>query len=241
MATKTITPTKGKEIASKGGETQKVSLNIGGMTCASCVYHVERALKGVEGVRSAGVNLATERAVVEFAPGAAGIADFNHAVQDAGYTVLGVAGDTNEQPTTARQLRILALKTGISIAIAAAIMTLMNVGWVMESLPFRLDYILLVLLKEGRIAKIVEKKWNARINVWLRGPSMSIYAFIGWQGWHSGNTALPLPALVLVVFLHFFNGQFYAEMAVGSYHKLKTQLALEKNKGAPPNAEKKQA
>ena len=111
----------------------------------------------------------------------------------------------------------------------------------LSGLPGGLDYILLVLLKEGRITKIVEKKWNARINVWLRGPSMSIYAFIGWQGWHSGNTALPLPALVLVVFLHFFNGQFYAEMAVGSYHKLKTQLALEKNKGAPPNAEKKQA
>ncbi|MDA1189020.1 MAG: heavy metal translocating P-type ATPase [Chloroflexi bacterium] len=145
MATKTITPTKGKEIASKGGETQKVSLNIGGMTCASCVYHVERALKGVEGVRSAGVNLATERAVVEFAPGAAGIADFNHAVQDAGYTVLGVAGDTNEQPATERQLRILTLKTGISIAVAAAIMTLMNVGWVMDTLSFRLDYLLLAV------------------------------------------------------------------------------------------------
>jgi P-type Cu+ transporter len=38
-------------------------LEVGGMTCASCVARVERALKSVPGVVSANVNLATERAV----------------------------------------------------------------------------------------------------------------------------------------------------------------------------------
>ncbi|HXQ63516.1 MAG TPA: HAD-IC family P-type ATPase, partial [Steroidobacteraceae bacterium] len=42
----------------------EINLAIGGMTCASCVARVEKALKAVPGVVSANVNLATERAVV---------------------------------------------------------------------------------------------------------------------------------------------------------------------------------
>jgi len=41
-----------------------VVLEVEGMTCASCVAHVERALKTVPGVTGATVNLATERAEV---------------------------------------------------------------------------------------------------------------------------------------------------------------------------------
>ena len=41
-------------------EIKKITLPVEGMTCASCVFHVEGALKGVAGVSSATVNLATE-------------------------------------------------------------------------------------------------------------------------------------------------------------------------------------
>ena len=68
--------------------TETVTLPIGGMTCASCVSHVERALNKVDGVTSAGVNLATEKATVTYVPGVAGLADFRQAVADAGYEVL---------------------------------------------------------------------------------------------------------------------------------------------------------
>ena len=44
---------------------QAVELSIGGMTCATCAGRVERALNKLPGVRSASVNLATERAHVE--------------------------------------------------------------------------------------------------------------------------------------------------------------------------------
>ncbi len=44
---------------------QTVDLQVGGMTCASCVGRVERALKKVPGVQGASVNLATERAAVQ--------------------------------------------------------------------------------------------------------------------------------------------------------------------------------
>ncbi len=43
---------------------EKIEFSIDGMTCASCVSRVEKALKAVDGVKEAVVNLATERATV---------------------------------------------------------------------------------------------------------------------------------------------------------------------------------
>ena len=78
--------------AGYGVVQEKVALNIGGMTCASCVMHVEHALKDVPGVRDVQVNLATERATVELAAGTVTLDDLRDAVGDAGYSVQGVAG-----------------------------------------------------------------------------------------------------------------------------------------------------
>jgi Cu+-exporting ATPase len=55
------------------------------MTCASCVRRVERSLSKVPGVAEANVNLATERAIVTFAPKETTIADLIGAVEKAGY------------------------------------------------------------------------------------------------------------------------------------------------------------
>ncbi|HBT67511.1 heavy metal translocating P-type ATPase [Agrobacterium tumefaciens] len=64
------------------GPTGLVELSIQGMTCASCVGRVERALKAVSGVTEAAVNLATERATVR---GGANMAELIAAIADAGY------------------------------------------------------------------------------------------------------------------------------------------------------------
>jgi P-type Cu+ transporter len=66
--------------------TRGVSLPIEGMTCASCVGRVEKALARVPGVESASVNLATERAAVQLSRpvGSQLLAD---AVEHAGYSV----------------------------------------------------------------------------------------------------------------------------------------------------------
>ncbi|MDP2366955.1 heavy metal translocating P-type ATPase [Rhodoferax sp.] len=62
-----------------------LDLGIGGMTCASCVARVEKALKKVPGVREASVNLATESARVRFEPSEQTEAQLRRAVRDAGY------------------------------------------------------------------------------------------------------------------------------------------------------------
>ncbi|WP_353153141.1 heavy metal translocating P-type ATPase [Pollutimonas bauzanensis] len=64
----------------------RLSLPVEGMTCASCVGRVERALKAVPGVHTAAVNLATERADITFT----GLADPQatvRAIESAGYAV----------------------------------------------------------------------------------------------------------------------------------------------------------
>jgi Cu+-exporting ATPase len=73
--------------------TTKTTLNISGMTCAACVFHVENALKGVSGVVEATVNLATEKATVEYTAGTVDNEGFRQAITKAGYQVTGT-GDT---------------------------------------------------------------------------------------------------------------------------------------------------
>src|SRR5450631_1321365 len=65
----------------------EVTLPIVGMTCASCVRRIEKALNRVEGVQDASVNLATERAKVVFDPIQVTIDQMRAAVQKAGYSV----------------------------------------------------------------------------------------------------------------------------------------------------------
>ncbi|MCL5070193.1 MAG: heavy metal translocating P-type ATPase [Actinobacteria bacterium] len=67
---------------------KKASLTVSGMTCASCVAHVEEALKGVPGVKSAVVNLATGKALVEYDPNQASIIEIKKAVDGIGYGVV---------------------------------------------------------------------------------------------------------------------------------------------------------
>src|ERR671939_569346 len=67
--------------------TTEVTFPVTGMTCASCVRRIEKALKKVDGVAEASVNLATEKARVVYDPAAASPAQLRGAVEKAGYGV----------------------------------------------------------------------------------------------------------------------------------------------------------
>ncbi len=67
--------------------TAELTIPVEGMTCASCVGRVERFLKNADGVADAAVNLATERATVQFDPNSTGIAELIDAVENSGYDV----------------------------------------------------------------------------------------------------------------------------------------------------------
>lgn len=73
-------------IMSAGYEVSRETLELGveGMTCASCVNRVERAISAVPGVISAAVNLATERATVK-AVGGTPVSSIEAAIRNVGY------------------------------------------------------------------------------------------------------------------------------------------------------------
>ena len=66
-------------------QTCSIDISIGGMTCASCVGRVEKALSQVAGVVTASVNLATESARIEVTEDPTAEARLRRAVRDAGY------------------------------------------------------------------------------------------------------------------------------------------------------------
>ncbi len=68
-------------------DSKTMDLKVTGMSCMHCRMAVERALKGVSGVSTASVDLASGRAKVTYDPGQAGLKDFEKAVEEAGYSV----------------------------------------------------------------------------------------------------------------------------------------------------------
>ncbi len=104
--------------------TQKVALPVQGMTCASCVLRVENAIKKVPGVINATVNLATERATVEFDPQTTGVQDFAKAVDAAGYVL--AAEKTEERESVEREATYQALRKRfvVSAVLTAPVMAL---------------------------------------------------------------------------------------------------------------------
>jgi len=109
-----------------GVATKKSIFPVGGMTCASCVARVEEALSSVPGVISASVNLASEKATVEYVEGT-GLAYMRRAVKEAGYE-LGPEAEALEDVTTAaqREIRVIRNRFIIAAILTASIMAL---GW----------------------------------------------------------------------------------------------------------------
>jgi Cu+-exporting ATPase len=125
-------------IAESPTTTEEVVLPIEGMTCASCVRRVEKALTKVPGVGAANVNLATEKATVSFDPNLADLDQLRGAVEKAGYAVGAlpkpVAPDTAVPPATAaeaiderevergREIEDLKRKSLVSLAVGLVMM-----------------------------------------------------------------------------------------------------------------------
>ena len=88
MTTTASTPTQTSDDPAGGlvDETETCTLDIGGMTCASCVRRIEKTLLKLDGVADARVNLATEVASITYAPHLIRLDDLTGAVAKAGYT-----------------------------------------------------------------------------------------------------------------------------------------------------------
>lgn len=77
-----------------------------GMTCAACANRVERALQKVPGVTKAHVNLANEKATVQYVTGKTSVTDFIAAIEKAGYEAVETADGGEEREKAAREQRL---------------------------------------------------------------------------------------------------------------------------------------
>ncbi len=105
--------------------TERLLLAVEGMTCASCVARVEKALAAVPGVLAASVNLASERATVDAIRGAVTAAELVAAVEAAGYRASRAQSAQGERPDPAAPL---ARDAWIALALAAPLAAPMLAG-----------------------------------------------------------------------------------------------------------------
>ena len=168
--------------------SQPIELSIEGMTCASCVGRVEKALKKVEGVQQANVNLATERAWIQ---GNAQLqsSDLIQAVKKAGYTAKqieqSVSVQQDEKSTEQQQLK----RDLMSSLILAVPVFILEMGshmspafhmWVMDNIGTQQSWLIqfvlttLVLIFPGR--RFYQKGIPA---LWRLAPDMNSLVAVG--------------------------------------------------------------
>ncbi|MFQ5432272.1 MAG: heavy metal translocating P-type ATPase [Nitrospinota bacterium] len=102
----------------------KVTIPIGGMTCAACAARIEKQLNKTEGVIEASVNYATEKAAVTFDTSKVRLSDLKKAIEKAGYKPLSGGETRMEQELPLLQQPRFNLILAIIFAVPLAIITM---------------------------------------------------------------------------------------------------------------------
>src|SRR5215211_3960811 len=118
--------------AGYGADVRETTFGVTGMTCASCVGSVERALRKLPGVVEASVNLANEKATVGYVAGEVRPQDLEKAVEGAGY---GVAREDESASAEGSREREYG-KLNADFLLAASLTALVLLG----SLPMMLGF-----------------------------------------------------------------------------------------------------
>jgi len=124
----------GKELLVENGNKAKIELKITGMSCAACSARIEKRLNKVDGVAKASVNLATERANIEYDMEKVKTADLIKTVDDLGYKAERIENVSQDREREQREKEIKRLRMELiasailsSPLIAAMIFMLVNI------------------------------------------------------------------------------------------------------------------
>ncbi|MCI1964647.1 MAG: heavy metal translocating P-type ATPase [Oscillospiraceae bacterium] len=98
-------------------QTGKTVINITGMSCAACSARIEKKLNRMKGVQSAGVNLTTEKATVEYNPAVIGLDALINAVETLGYEAQEEREESKDREAEARNKEINSLKYSLIASI----------------------------------------------------------------------------------------------------------------------------
>jgi Cu+-exporting ATPase len=114
----------GYKVVPGTGKDERITVAIGGMTCAACVNRIEKALGKLEGVSEAQVNLATEKATLLYRPDKVGRTEFRKTIENLGYEIRGFQEEISaDREAQARSLEVRNQKRKfiISAVLSAAI------------------------------------------------------------------------------------------------------------------------
>ena len=169
-----------------------VEFGVGGMTCASCVAHVEKALRRIPGVLQANINLATERASVRLLSGAATPNDLVRAIEAAGYEARRIERgvDAADRERQARRAELESLSRSLLwAAVLTAPVFVLEMGahvvpgfsnWIMQSLGHRVPLFVSFLLATLVLAGPGQRFFLKGIPALLRGhPDMNALVAVG--------------------------------------------------------------
>ena len=90
------------------------TIKIGGMNCAACAASVENAVGKVRGVKMVSVNLAAEKAVVEYDARQIGLSDIAGAIREAGFIPINDSGADEDRIRKQKEIRVLTIRLVVS-------------------------------------------------------------------------------------------------------------------------------
>ncbi|MDM7456190.1 MAG: heavy metal translocating P-type ATPase [Tepidimonas sp.] len=187
----------------EAGASGQCDLGIGGMTCASCVARVERALQRVPGVTHASVNLATETARLQWCTDAEHeaelLARLQRAVRDAGYEPRPLASSDDDEAQARQALRregVWVLVGGV-LCVPLVLPMIAMVFGVHLMVPAWWQFLLATPVQFGLGARFYRAGWHA-----LRSGSgnMELLVALGttaawgmsvWLWWHTPLEEMP--------------------------------------------------
>lgn len=174
-------------------ESQQVTIPISGMTCAACAQRVEKAIGKLDGVASASVNYATEKATVSYAPGKVRLSQIREYIEKAGYKALEInKTDAADENRLRKQREIKTLWTKFIVAAIFAI-PLLYIAMVpmikvvrlpfppgLDPMQFPLLYALVELLLVIPVIGVGYKFYIVGFKaLWKRSPNMDSLIAIG--------------------------------------------------------------
>jgi len=230
-----------------------LTVSIKGMTCASCVSRVEKALLALEGVESAAVNLATEKARIVYASQLTNLARIKTAVIEAGYDVVDVTIESAADEDERKERELLQQRNDLILALVFAVplVAIAMAEMVGFSLPkivspihnpenFALTQLLLILPIVFAGFHFYTSGFRALLH---RNPNMDSLIAVGTSaaiGYSAWNTLAVLQGdSQAAMFLYFETaGMIIALVKVGKYlesvSKGKTSGAVKKLIGLQP-------
>ena len=87
----------------------------------------------------------------------------------------------------------------------------------LSGLPGGIDYVLLSLVKAGKMDKLTEKKINSKLNIWIRAPGILVGAYIFFYQYFHGIIDVSRLAVIASILAFYWNAQYFTERVVFNY------------------------